>query len=822
MMRAIILIPLAYLLISAALLGLVLVILRGEAMDTGERLTSALARVIEEQTTRTIQSVDQTLDMAEHHLNNLVASGADNEASVRESFRALLPSHPFIKTIWVLDRQGRMVFSSDNDQVGWDLSGRHYFLHYLDAPDTGFVLNPPVRSRITDRWFIPATRPWRQSDGRLGGVIVAAVDPEYLEKTWALNDNDDHAAVTLFRRDAILLARSPHVDDAMGKSFAEATLFKQLSSGRPAGTFQTLSIIDRVPRVFSYRTLSAYPDFLISVGRSNDEILAAWSRYLWVAAIAWILTSLALGSAFFWLVRVWKRRSQSEAALSASQERLLSVTEHVFDALIISDRNGTIFDFNKSAERIFGYSADEAVGQSLRIVMSEPRRSASDASLIAYLTAIHQAAETEIQEVEGRRKDGTVFPLEMGIATISDASDNPLFVATLRDISARKTAEAQSRQTQRIEAVGQLTGGVAHDFNNMLMVILGNADMMLDELPANSSLRPLCETILHAAEGSAELTARLLAFSRQQPLQPRRMQVNEVVEKTADLLKRTLGENVSIKLDVAADAWDVMVDRAQLEAAIMNLAINGRDAMLNGGALTVETDNAHIDETYVAANPDATVGDFVAVVVSDNGTGMTQDVVQRVFEPFFTTKEVGKGTGLGLSMVYGFVRQTGGHVKIYSEVGYGTSVKMYFPRAAEGTELAEATPEAGSALPSGHEAILVVEDDARVRDHVSGQLKHLGYRITSAKDGPEALNILKGTTFDLLFTDVVMPGGLTGRDLAENAKQLKPSIKVLYTSGYTQDAIVHHGRLDAGVHLLSKPYRLRDLAGKVRAVLDAA
>ena len=395
-------------------------------------------------------------------------------------------------------------------------------------------------------------------------------------------------------------------------------------------------------------------------------------------------------------------------------------------------------------------------------------------------------------------------------------------VLHLLDVTGLRSLERQFAQSQKMQAIGQLAGGVAHDFNNMLMVILGNADMMLDELPANSSLRPLCETILHAAEGSAELTARLLAFSRQQPLQPRRMQVNEVVEKTADLLKRTLGENVSIKLDVAADAWDVMVDRAQLEAAIMNLAINGRDAMLNGGALTVETDNAHIDETYVAANPDATVGDFVAVVVSDNGTGMTQDVVQRVFEPFFTTKEVGKGTGLGLSMVYGFVRQTGGHVKIYSEVGYGTSVKMYFPRAAEGTELAEATPEAGSALPSGHEAILVVEDDARVRDHVSGQLKHLGYRITSAKDGPEALNILKGTTFDLLFTDVVMPGGLTGRDLAENAKQLKPSIKVLYTSGYTQDAIVHHGRLDAGVHLLSKPYRLRDLAGKVRAVLDAA
>jgi signal transduction histidine kinase/CheY-like chemotaxis protein len=378
--------------------------------------------------------------------------------------------------------------------------------------------------------------------------------------------------------------------------------------------------------------------------------------------------------------------------------------------------------------------------------------------------------------------------------------------------------QAQLVQAQKMEAVGQLTGGVAHDFNNLLTVILGNLGYVDERHP---ELETWVKPAIAAAERGAELTQRLLAFARRQMLHPRVIDVNRLMDGVGVLLRRTLSETIALESVRAAGLWSAEADPGQLENALLNLALNARDAMPDGGTLTIETANAYFDDAYAAANPETSPGQYVMIGVTDTGTGMEPDVVQRAFEPFFTTKGVGKGSGLGLSMVYGFARQSGGHVKIYSEVGQGTTVRLYLPRARG----AEPGPEKQPAAPSvstGHERILVVEDDAHVRTTVGGLLTSLGYRVVAAATAQDALARLEDPEpIDLLFTDVVLPGGANGAQLAEAARARRPGLKVLFTSGYTANAVGHQGRLDEGVQLLSKPYRKEELARKIRQVLDA-
>jgi signal transduction histidine kinase/CheY-like chemotaxis protein len=374
------------------------------------------------------------------------------------------------------------------------------------------------------------------------------------------------------------------------------------------------------------------------------------------------------------------------------------------------------------------------------------------------------------------------------------------------------------RQSQKMEAVGQLTGGVAHDFNNLLTVILGNAELLVEQLGHQPALLGFAETVMRATERGASLTRSLLAFARRQPLEPRSVEINQLLLRMESLLHRALGEQIECRFALDQEVWPAMVDPAQLETALLNLALNGRDAMSGGGQLTVETANVHLDEVYAGQNDDVDPGDYVMVAVADSGSGMDANVLAHAFEPFFTTKDVGKGTGLGLSMVYGFIKQTGGHIKIYSELGDGTIVKLYLPRSS--TAPAGMTRAVG-ALPRGSgETILAVEDDEMVRVHVAGELNALGYNVLTARSGAEALEVLRGNlTIDLLFSDVVMPGGMSGPQLAEQALRLRPGLRVLYTSGYTENTVIHQGRVDPGVQLLNKPYRRQDLAAKLRAVL---
>lgn len=392
----------------------------------------------------------------------------------------------------------------------------------------------------------------------------------------------------------------------------------------------------------------------------------------------------------------------------------------------------------------------------------------------------------------------------------------------LRRVSAQLAAsELRLQQSQRLEAVDQLSGGVAHDFNNLLMVIIGNIETIRDTLPPDHPLRRHADDSFRAAESAAELTARLLAFSRKQTLQLRLTDVNGVVAGIEGMLKRTLGQTIEIRTVAGQGLWQTRVDPGQLETALLNLAINSRDAMPAGGTLTIETANASLDDTYVAGEPGLAAGDFVLIAVSDTGHGIPKDQIGRVYEPFFTTKAVGKGTGLGLSMVYGFVKQTGGHISIYSEPGFGTTVKLYFPRQ-NGSAPAPDAVTGASALPRGSETILIVEDQPRILDHVTEQLRALGYDVLPASTGASALATLRDRQdIALLFTDVVLAGGMNGQQVAEEARRICPGIRVLFTSGYAESVIMDNGQLDDGVDLLSKPYRRAELAGRIRRALDA-
>ncbi|MHB1205742.1 MAG: ATP-binding protein [Rhodospirillaceae bacterium] len=400
-------------------------------------------------------------------------------------------------------------------------------------------------------------------------------------------------------------------------------------------------------------------------------------------------------------------------------------------------------------------------------------------------------------------------------------------VSAMLDVTNLKEAEqeksdlaAQLFLAQKTEALGRLTGGIAHDFNNMLGVILGGLEFIKDTLPENPQIKSYVDRIELAAEHSTDLIRRLLAFARQQPLVPRDIRVGDTIVNLAPLLENSIDRNVEIRFVTAPDTWIARVDESQLGSALLNLVINARDAMPNGGKITIEVGNAVLDESYSAEDVEVYPGEYVSLAVSDTGTGMSPETIPRVFEPFFTTKEAGRGSGLGLSMVFGFVKQSGGHIKIYSELGHGTVVKLYLPRGVDDLPVA-ARSDAETAIRGG-ERILLVEDDALVRETATRQLESLGYSVVQAANGAEALHILKDDGgFDLLFTDVVMPGGMNGPAVAKSAVEMYPSLKVLFVSGYTNNAVIDHGWLPAGVHILQKPYRRAELAAKVRRVLAA-
>jgi PAS domain S-box-containing protein len=515
---------------------------------------------------------------------------------------------------------------------------------------------------------------------------------------------------------------------------------------------------------------------------------------------------------------------------SARQFQLL--VEGVVDyAIYLLDPKGIVTSWNPGAERIKGYARNEIIGRHFSVFYT-----AEDNAAAVPQKALATARETGRYEAEGWRvrKDGT----RLWVNAIIDAIRGPKgellgFAKITRDMTERRKTEAELAQAreqlfqiQKLEALGQLTGGVAHDFNNLLTIITGNIEIAQRALESGGEralpqLRRLLSNAHTGAKRAATLTQRLLAFARRQPLDPKPLNVNRFIAGVGEFLQRTLGEQISVEAVGGGGVWPVEADAVQLESALLNIALNARDAMPMGGKLTIETSNTFLDHDYARKNPEVVPGQYVLISITDSGAGMPPEVIARAFEPFFTTKLAGQGTGLGLSQVYGFVKQSSGHVKVYSEVDEGTTVKIYLPRLVEEAIASEAMPPEVVGAAQG-ETVLVAEDDEGVLDYVVDVLQSLDYRVMRAASGLNALKYLGNPELkiDMLLTDVVMPV-MNGRVLAEEARRLRPKIKVLFMTGYSQNAIVHQGRLDPGVQLIQKPISQAQLATKIRDVMEA-
>jgi PAS domain S-box-containing protein len=511
--------------------------------------------------------------------------------------------------------------------------------------------------------------------------------------------------------------------------------------------------------------------------------------------------------------------------LAASEALIQTFFNHSSEcyAVIVEEDDGQFryAEANPATLRLYKKNREAVIGHTIQEVLGA--ESASD--IEAYLaTCLHRGAPLRYERSQGDaiiEAIVTPAPQELGAPR--------RVVVSAHDVTERRRLEQQLQQSQKMEAVGQLTGGVAHDFNNLLTLVIGGLDIIgrqITNLPDPLALTRIergREMAMQGAQRAASLTTRLLAFSRQQPLNPQALDANKLVVDVCDLLRRAIGETITVETALGTDVWRMYADANQLENALLNIGFNARDAMPNGGKLIIETANASLDKAYISSlSEDIAPGEFVMIAITDTGTGMDMTTRQRAFDPFFTTKEVGKGTGLGLSQVYGFARQSAGHVKIYSEIGEGTTVKIYLPRSASDRKNQIIGEANKLSRWTGAETILVVEDDDELRKYASGVLEELGYRVMSAGTGAAALETLNGShQIDLLLTDVVMPGGMNGRQLADNAVGRRQSLRVLYMTGYTRNAIIHQGRLDLGINMISKPFSFEELAAKVRQVLDA-
>ena len=743
-----------------------------------------------------------------------------SEADLNGLIRQELQSSPQVSGLLIINAAGRIVAGSTLPEKKLDLGDREYFRYHASTDDPGLRVNMPITSRVTGEPVLAVTRRITGPAGSFRGVLSAGLLPDYFTGLYATVDLGAGAFVEIIDdKGRILLDTRSQVDDRVSRVFAEIEEKERFSGG----LVSTAVAAPEGNLLVALAPIERTPLFLL-IAQPEHEALAEWRNRLVLQAAGTLVALLVLGYLSWIQARQARRLRMAEEAHHQAAETLRLVIDSMAEAVIVADPEGRVHVHNRAARQLFRRDLSVYVigRDSSGTVLLEP-----DGATV--IPADQRPVAQALTGIEATNRPVVVRPHDIPdqdiIATISARcirnSRGQIIgaVGVFRDVTQERRNERRLQQAQKLEALGQLTGGLAHDFNNLLTIILGNAELLGAALAADERQAYIARAIVRAAERGAELTRGLLAIARRQPLQPTATDLNDIVREMELVLRSTLGEDITLVTSLAPDLPPALVDVAQTQSAIINLALNARDAMPEGGRLTIETGIADLDEAYASRHQDVRPGRYVLLALTDSGRGIPATLREKVLEPFFTTKPPGKGSGLGLAIVEGFVRQSGGHLKIYSEVGHGTSVKLYLPPAGQ----VEAREPRETASPSGRgERILVVEDDPMVREHVCSLLEGLGYLPRAAETGAEALALVdSGQPFDLLFTDVILPGGMDGRRLADAVHERRPTLPVVFTSGYSENAIIHNGRLDPDVVLLQKPYRHAELARLVRQALDA-
>jgi PAS domain S-box-containing protein len=819
-------------LILTSVLAASLVFHRNAALDGGQRRAEGLVFILSDHFTRTISAIDTTLSQI-GLLHRTLHGQKTDWLPILNAARSGVSG---VAVLVVLDVNGTIVESTIPRLLGQSRASTYLFRRLSSEPDAGLVADPPLRGQVSGQWVIPFGKRLTDADGKFAGVIVATLEPGRLRDFYRTIDVGPDGFIWVLHPNRSVLFREPSSTDETGEPARENPLLARQKLAPASGFVRAPFEPDGPVYISAYR-LTENPQLIIAVSLADSAVLATWRADAMIAAAVLAGFGVLLIIAWRMITREFRARAkverqivaqaeelaaavdrheQSDAALRANEARFQSIMDHAPMMVCLRDLDGRFTFINRAYEAFSGQSEASILGRTIAELRSQAY---SDSIAVQDRTVIEgrRAVQWEMT-VPKPHGDRIVLVVKF---PIYDAAGRVVSVGSiLADVTDQKRAETHLAQAQRIEAVGQLTGGIAHDFNNLLTSILLNADVLATVIE-DDNIRPMAEAVRQAAERGADLTRRLLAFGRRQMLEPRPTNVKELLAGMEPLMHRTLGEHIEIGSKHAADLWPATVDPGQLENAVLNLAVNARDAMPDGGRITIETLNAVLDAQEAEINPEVKPGDYVVVAVHDTGCGMPPDVVARAFEPFFTTKDVGKGTGLGLSMVYGFVKQSGGHVRLSSDLGKGTVVRLYLPRSAVAGAAVSDARSAPSALPRGEETILFVEDDPMVRQHTERQIVTLGYRVITAENAAAALaHVEEGCQPDLLFTDIVMPGGVNGRQLAQKLRQRWPTLRVLYTSGYARGTLDIDGEQVPSKYVLGKPYRRSDLANKLREVLD--
>ena len=662
---------------------------------------------------------------------------------------------------------------------------------------------------------------------RMGDMVLSRSDTE-LD---TLEDRLDSLEATTnehFHRIAeIFLGDKTDVLNAHQRFKEWKTLRTQIIRLVRAGRYDEALILNRGESSDKVDQLANEMGGLIAFARSKAESFMRDSEERQYKGRLFLLSGLVAVVLLTVIISVGtaKRDRQSRRELLESEHRLSVAIDNMAVGIVVIKEDGTITEFNPFAERIFGYEAAEVIDKNVRRLIPEPYRSESDRGLRSYLGSETDEISGVDRDAKGLRKNGETFPMRLRVGEL-EADGGSLFVANIYDLTEIRRLENQLRQSQKMDAIGQLTGGIAHDFNNILGIVMGNLELLQSQVADNAKTLKSVNSALKGAERGASLTRKLLGFSRQSAAEVKITNLNEFIESLHGLIAKSLTPSIRVEQRLAGDLWPVEIDPGDFEDVLLNLSLNARDAMPDGGTLVIETANTILDEEYIKRNPKARAGEFVMISVSDTGTGMTDAVKEKVFEPFFTTKDQGKGTGLGLSMVYGFVQRSAGHMEVLSEPGEGASFILYLPRTQEEVTEEEETVDIQDSVPVGSETILVVDDEEDLADVAVTILESLGYKTFCANDGNQALKILEGNEdINMLFSDVIMPDEMDGYKLALAAAKIRPDLKILLASGYTRGREKDVGSEIAAVselsdNLLGKPYNRSELARAIRRTLD--